>query len=444
MSSQPPADAPVASDVPAKQDIPGLLRPVTALLLSAAILLTGNGLLGVLGPIRADIERFTALDIGLMGSFHFAGLMAGCLLWPRVIGTVGHIRTFAALTAIASITPLAQAVWPFPIAWWGLRALNGLCFAGLFMVIESWLTGSSSPATRGRVLGVYTMINLTVVTAGMQLIAIGQPSSFELFSLVAVLYALAAVPVALAPRSLPPPPRTAKLRLAWLWTVSPAAVIGCFATGLANAAFWSLSPIYAKGAGLGISSVALFLTAAVLGGAVSQWPVGWLSDRVGRRGTAIGVCVIAAFAGLALYKSANGPREAILALGALYGAAAFTVYALCVAHANDLVHRKRAVDVSSGLLLVFSMGAIVGPLFASLMMSRLGHGAMFLHSAIAHTMIATVMVVRSRARPKPPNERHEPFVVVPRTTPAVFDLDPRGEPDAPEEVDTTELDRVRF
>lgn len=418
--------------------ISGLLRPVTALLMSVAILLTGNGLLSVLGPIRADAEQFTALQIGAMGSCYFAGLMVGCLLWPRVIGEVGHIRAFAALTAIVSVTPLAQAVWPVPVAWWALRAINGLCFAGLFMVIESWLTGASPPQTRGRVLGVYTMINLTVVTCGMQLISLGEPRSFELFALTAAFYSLAAVPVALAPRSAPQPPRAAKLRLAWLWTVSPAAVVGCFATGLANAAFWTLSPIYAKGAGMAIGDVAHFLTAVVLGGALAQWPVGRVSDRAGRRAVAIVMCALSALAGLALFAAARGGKGTILMVGSLYGASAFTVYTLCVAHANDLVHRKRAVEVSSGLLLVFSMGAIAGPLAASLMMREVGHGGLFLHSALAHFLIVLMMAFRARRRPKLPIERHEPYVVVPRTTPAVFDLDPRSEaPDGEPESSST-------
>lgn len=408
----------------------GILRPVTALLLGAAILLMGNGLLSVLGPIRADAENFSRLDIGIMGSFYFAGLMSGCLLWPRVVATVGHVRAFGALTAIATITPLAQAVWPEPIVWWGLRALNGLAFAGLFMVIESWLNGASSVETRGRVLAAYTILNLTVVTLGMQLVGLAAPTSFELFTLVAILYSLAAVPVALAPTGAPSPPREPKLRLGWLISVSPAAVLGCFFTGLANSSFWTLAPLYATGAGMSTQDAAWFLTAAVLAGAISQWPIGRLSDRVGRRPMAMAVCTTAALAGVSLYLMSTGAKSLILPLAAAYGAAAFTVYTLCVAHANDLVHKKRAVEVSSGLLLVFSLGAVVGPLIASLLMRQLGHGALFLHSAVAHTAIALVMVLRVQQRPKLPLERNERFVPVPKTTPAVFDLDPRGEREA--------------
>ncbi len=405
----------------------GLLRPVTALLIAAAILLMGNGLISVLLPLRADIEAFSRIEIGLMGSAYYAGLVAGCLLAPLVIARVGHIRSFVAFTAVATITPLMHAIWTDPIAWFVLRALNGLCFAGLFMGIESWLTGASTVETRGRVLGSYTVINLTVVTLGMQMMSLTSPRGFELFSLVAILYSLAAVPIALTNTQAPVPPRTAKLRLVWLFGVSPAALIGCFFTGLAQSAFWTLAPLYGRSAGFSLAEVAIFMTFVVLGGAASQWPVGYLSDRVGRRPLLIITGLVASAAGIGLYILGTSSPSAIFPLALIYGACAFPIYTLCVAHANDLVSKKRAVEVSSGLLMTFSIGAVLGPLMASTIMSSAGPGALFLHSAAAHAMIALVMLVRAKLRPTLPTENKEAFVAVPRTTPGVFELDPRGD-----------------
>lgn len=404
-----------------------LLRPVVALLLSAAILLAGNGLQAVLLPLRADINGFSRLDVGLLGSFYYLGLIIGCLTTPAIIARVGHIRSFVAFTATATIAPLLHAMWSDPYLWWAMRALNGLCFAGLATGIESWLTGASTPETRGRVLSAYTFLNLTVVTAGIQMLGLADPAGFELFSLIAILYSLAAVPVALTSTPAPPAPHTAHFNLRWLISVSPSAVMGSFLTGLANAAFWSLSPVYAKANGLPLTGIVSFLTFAVLSGAVTQYPVGRLSDRMGRRQLLIAAALLAASAGAGLNLATNGAHWLILLLGALYGASAFPVYSLCVAHANDLVDKKRAVEVSSGLLLVFSVGAICGPLFASWIMSKLGPGALFLHSAAAHALIAVVMLARTSARPELPQETKDVFVNVPRTTPAVFELDPRAE-----------------
>jgi MFS family permease len=405
----------------------GVLRPVTALLIAAAILLMGNGLLNVLIPVRADVEQFSRLEIGLLGSAYYAGLVAGCFVGPSVIARVGHIRAFVAFTAIVTITPLLHAILTEPISWSALRALNGLCFAGLFMSIESWLSGASTIETRGRVLASYTVLNLTVVTLGMQLMAVGSPSDFQLFSLVAILYSLAAVPVALTRTNAPVPSRTAKLRLAWLIGVSPAAVAGCFFNGVVNGAFWALAPLYGRSAGFSVAEVAMFMALAVLGGAASLWPIGYLSDRVGRRPLLVILGATGAIAGIGLYVLSTSSPIAIMPLAVLWGCSAFPIYTLCVAHANDLVHKKRAIEVSSGLLLTFSIGAVLGPLVAGYIMSVAGHGALFLHTAAAHLLITLIMVVRARLRPTLPVEHKEVFVAVPKTTPLVFELDPRAE-----------------
>ena len=164
----------------------GVLRPVTALLLATAILMLGAGLQGVLLPLRAQIDGFTDVHIGLIGSAYFLGQLGGCLFAPNIIGRVGHIRAFAAFSAIASTTPLIHAMSADAAVWFALRLINGAAFAGILLVIESWLAAASEPETRGSVLGTYTLVHLTVVMAGMQMIALQSPGEFELFSLVAV------------------------------------------------------------------------------------------------------------------------------------------------------------------------------------------------------------------------------------------------------------------
>jgi MFS family permease len=408
----------------------GLLRPVTALLLSTAILLMGNGLNGVLLPLRAVGDHFSRLQIGIVGSSYFAGLMLGCLLCPAIIARVGHIRAFVALTAIATISPLCHAMSSQPEVWWALRFLNGLCFAGLFLVIESWLNASSNAETRGRVLAAYTTINLTVVTFGMQLLNLGQPMSFELFSLTAMLYSLAAVPIALTRTTAPAPPKPTGLHLGWAFGVSPSAMLGSLLAGLANSAFWTLTPLYGQALELSDHQIAIFMTTVVLCGAASQWPIGRLSDRLGRRPVAAGIAAIAAAAAVGLLLAPGGVAgyPLLLGLAGLYGAMTFPAYPLSVAHANDLVQRKRAVKISSGLLMTFSIGAVFGPLLASMIMAEAGNRALFVHAALAQVLMVMVMVVRISRRPQPPIVAADEYVVVPRTTPAVFDLDPRAEP----------------
>jgi MFS family permease len=255
---------------------------------------------------------------------------------------------------------------------------------------------------------------------------LGDPQGFQLFSLIAILFSLAAVPVALQTSQAPEAPKRARLRLAWLMSISPAAVLGCFIAGLTNGAFWAYAPIYALRSGLAVPDVGHFLALVVLGGAITQWPIGYLSDTINRRTVLAVVAALAAACGVGLYLARSGPASLIFALGASYGSMAYPMHAVCVAHANDLVHRKRAVEVSSGLLLTFASGAILGPVLAALTVQVGGPGALFLQSAAAHGSITLVMLLRLLVRPRARGARHGDFVATPQTTPAVFDLDPRG------------------
>jgi MFS family permease len=407
-------------------ELASVIRPVTALLLGTAILLTGNGVQVALLPIRADLEGFSQFDLGLLGAAYFGGLLAGCLLAPRIAARVGHIRAFAAFTSVAVVAPLAQSVFISPPVWWGLRALTGACFAGLFMVIESWLNATADRETRGRVLATYTLLNLVVVTLGIQIVGLGDPRSFELFALIAVLFSLAAVPVVLQVSAAPDPPRQPRLRLLWLYSVSPAAAMGCFVAGIANGAFWAYAPVFAARSGLDPREVALFLSAVVFGGALTLWPIGYLSDRFPRRSVIAVVAALASAVGVRLYVESSGSVLALIALGAAYGGMAYPLHAVCTAHANDMVLPKRAVEVSSGLLMMFSIGAILGPVLASVAVMIAGHRALFLTSAGAHGAIAAVMVLRGLIRPRPQPKKPD-FVPVSGTTPQVYELDPRGE-----------------
>jgi MFS family permease len=408
-----------------------IIRPIAALLLSASIVLAGNALEGVLLPLRASYEGFTQLQIGLIGSAYYLGLMIGCLVCPIAIARVGHIRAFAVFTAVATISPLAEAIWTVPQVWWLIRGLTGVCFAGILMVFESWLNGMASNETRGRVLSTYTFINLSSVIVGQQLINLGDPKGFELFSLAAIMFSVAAVPVALTLAPTPPPPRRPSIRILWLARLSPAALIGAAGAGLANGAFYSLGPVYANLVGLPVSTIAFFMSLAVLGGALAQWPVGKLSDRLDRRHVLIAVTLGAAVIALILFMMSGAGADARLKLGLifLFGVGALPVYWISLAHANDHAEREDSVDVSSNLLLTFSISAIAGPVIASLAMDRAGPGGLFLWTAGVHVLVAALVILRTYARAPVPADQRDSYVALPKTSsPAVYELDPRGAP----------------
>src|SRR6056297_394107 len=405
----------------------GLLRPVTALLMATAIAMAGHGILVMLLPLKASAANFTNLEIGLMGSGYFAGLVAGCMVAPAIISRVGHIRAFSAFTASVTAVPLLHQMFVDPYAWTMLRILQGICCAGLWLVIESWLNSAANVDTRGRILGAYTLIQLGLQTVGMQLVGSLNIEGTGLFSLAAILLSLSTLPIALTATLAPVPPKRNKLRLGWLYNVSPAATLAALLIGFATGSFWILAPLYAQDAGLSTAASALFVAVSLIAGALVQWPIGMLSDRFGRRGVMTGTALVATLASLILAVSGNDSIALIFACSIAFGAAGFPIYTVALAHANDLVSKKRAIAVSSGLLMVFSVGAASGPIIAAAVVDQAGFSALFATIAVACGLIVVFTFVRVQLRPLLPKRHREGYVMVPRTSPAIFELDPRTE-----------------
>ncbi|MDH3451209.1 MAG: MFS transporter [Gammaproteobacteria bacterium] len=405
-----------------------IVAPIFALLLSVALLLMGNGLQGTLLPVRASIEDFSALDIGLLGSAYFLGFAIGCLSGPHIVRRAGHIRAFTAMVAIASCVVLAHAIVLQPLVWWSLRMATGLCFAVLYMIIESWLNEKSSNENRGLVFSIYTIVNLTVITLGQMMLTLDEPTNFPLFSLASILVSLAAVPVALTRSPAPTPIETVHIRFRKLLQASPVGVVGCFSVGLANGAFWALAPVFAQGESVNVADVALFMSTAVIAGAIGQWPLGRMSDRMDRRRVIVFACTGAAVAGLslALIDSSWTLLLSVAAFG--YGMFAFPLYAVSVAHTNDFVEPAGYVEAASGLLLVFALGAVAGPIIASVFVRFAGISSLFAYTACVHVATAAFALYRMQHRKTRLREEHIAFGDAIRVAQTVSAVDPLSHP----------------
>lgn len=387
------------------------LLSVTPLLIGVAILLTGQGLQGTLLPVRANMEGFSTLAIGLMGGAYFFGFTLGCLRGSVLLRKVGHIRVFAAMTAVASAVPLFHGLWQEAWLWWLLRFVTGYCFAVLYVVIESWLNELSTNETRGAVFSAYTLITLTVLAAGQQMLLLYDPAQFSLFAIASAIVSIAAIPVVL---SVAPSPehteKQAKLDLRRLFVISPAGALGCLAAGFANGSFWALAPSFVFGFSADVSLAAWFMTAAVLGGAAGQWPLGLWSDRVDRRWVMAFSALVGLLMGVLLWQLYDQVSTAyLLAMSAAWGAVAFPIYAIAVANSNDNAEPGEYVMVSSGLLLMYGLGAIVGPFLSPMLMHLAGSGGLYLFTAVIHLLLLCYTVYRISRRSHVDEVEHTQF-----------------------------------
>lgn len=414
---------PSPNDQAAPLPVISVLR--SPLMLGVATLLLGNGLIGTLLSVRAGIEAFPTVAVGIIMSAYYVGYIAGSRLGPAFIYRVGHIRTFAALAAVAATMAGLHAMLVAPAAWFGFRLITGLCFAGLYVVMESWINGVTTNATRGLVLSVYMLVSLGGLAFGQQLLNLYSPAGFELFVLSSALISLSLVPFVLTTRVAPEVPATAGLDIRRMYAISPLGIAGCFATGLTNGAFWGLGPLFAQGIGLSVAGISIFMSAVIFGGMALQLPLGRLSDRLDRRKLIMAACLSNTLLGAAIFAGAYRSDLLLFGLAFVFGGFALTLYSLCVAHTNDFMKEADLVDASGALLLAYGLGALLGPLLGSLLMVAIGPQGLFLYVAIASAALAAFALHRMRRRASMPKEEREAFVAIPETTPAVHRLDPR-------------------
>lgn len=405
-----------------------IVPAVGALLAAVALLMVGNGTLRSLISLRMAESDTNPIIIGVVAAAFFAGLTAGSLLAYKLILRVGHIRAFAAFSAVLSALCLVHGLAYDSLLWMVLRFCAGYSVAGLFMCIESWFNSQADNANRGSILGLYTMV-LYSAEGGGQLLLNLQDDGPMLFMLLSMLITLGLVPVALTRTSPPTLPDVKSFSFRRLYEISPLGFLGAFFAGLVSGAFHGLAPVFGGQTGLSVAEISTMLFAAIVGGVLLQWPLGRLSDRFDRRRVIVALSAGLIVASLAMAITTIGQPIFLMIVALAYGGIAFSLYPLCVAHTNDHMDSRDLVSASGGLILAFSVGATIGPFLASILMTLFGPVGLFLFSAATGVAATAFGVFRMFARPPVPADAQAPFQAVPQTTPVAGPLDPRGEED---------------
>jgi MFS family permease len=399
------------------------IHSIVTVLICAILLLAGNGLFQTLLPLRADQEAYSTTLIGILGTAYFGGFAIGCFFGPRLIMSVGHVRSFAGAAAILTALCLAFPIILDPYVWSILRVLTGMCLAALFIVVESWLNDRSSNQNRGRILSAYIIVTNIATMAGQLMVNLYSTRESVLFMIVAILVCLSIVPLALTPTVTPKPIPSATLNLKRLYRISPVGAVGCLLVGAVEGAFWSLAPVFAQERGMAISQVTLLMAAFVLGGTLSQWPLGWASDKMDRRFVIAGLASGTVVTGLVIGFVDLPPGWVMFAVALAHGALMVPLYAMCLSHANDNAPNELMVETSGGLLLAYSVGATIGPVAAAVIMEGDNSGGLFVFIAAVLLALAFFVVYRLLTSPLSQRGERVDFIPVPKTSPSVYSLE---------------------
>ncbi len=390
-----------------------LLISFAALFLSVLLLQLSTGGVGPLDALSGIVLDFSRQEIGLLGSAHFLGFFIGCWLAPRLMGSVGHSRAFAVFTAMGAIGLMAHMLVVDPYAWAAMRVASGLCVAGCYTVVEAWLQAKVTNETRGRTMGVYRVIDMSGSLAAQMVISVLEPASYVSYNILAIICCAAILPLALTRVQQPETPDAPRLRPSLAYARSPLAAAGVLVAALSSASFRMVGPLYGQEVGLTTPQIAWFLSAFVLGGALSQYPVGWLADKFDRRKVLIGLSVAAILSCYVTMFAVEFGIAGIMLSAGLFGLTTFPIYSVAAAHAHDFAKSEERVELSAALMFYFAVGAIAAPYVASALIDMFGPNALFAMISLGHLALILFGLSRMRVRAAVTRTR---YIYAPRTT----------------------------
>lgn len=393
------------------------LSPPPALFTGTALTLCGLGLATSLIGVRASIEAFDTTTLGAIVGSYYLGFFLGAIVITRNVEEVGHIRVFAALASVASGAVVLHSVFVGPIAWMIIRFATGASAAGLFVVVESWLNEHALDETRGRLLALYSGVMMVSQGVSQFLLNLADPEDFELFVIASVLVSASVVPIALASQAAPVIVEATGVGLERVRRAAPLGVSGVFMSGVLQAVILGLGPAFAHDAGFSVAEISLFMALPIIGGFLSQWPLGWWSDRVDRRKVII-LCALGG-AGAALLGTGADALSALLPVIALVGALSFPLYPLSLAHLNDHLKPEELTRAASVVLALYGAGAVSGPLCAGIAIQVAGPKGFFWTLLLVQATLAAVGVVRLGIRRPLPAPDQTTYVPMPAASTAI-------------------------
>lgn len=396
-----------------------------ALLVSLLLMMVGAGLQGSLLGVRATAAGFPLAATGFVLSAYYGGYLVGSWWGPRLIGQVGHIRTFAGLTSLAAAAVLVHGLWTSPYPWFVLRFITGACLAGLYIVSESWLNTTSTPATRGRLLALYTIVLTLGLALGQALLNLPDPTGLGLFVVASVLVSLAVVPCSLYPQAGPLPVEPTPYPWRALLADAPLAIAGSVAAGFGVGVLLSFGAVFASRIGFGVAEVSLFVAAIPVGAVLVQYPAGRFSDAMDRRLVIAGLCFASAAVAVAGALETGEPHPGLVAAAAgTVGGSMFALYSLSLAHLNDFLAPGEVVAAGARMVFLNGIGAGAGPVVVAVLISTTGPAAYFLVLGGALGGTGAYSLWRLTRRPPPPPEERAEFLSVlpPSITPLISDL----------------------
>jgi len=432
-------------DVP--RPLPSPYVQVAGLVAAMALIAVGNGLMATYVPVRLNAVGVESRAVGAVVTAYAVGMLLGCLLSGYLVRRSGHVRAFTTMAAMGTISALLLSIETGALSWGALRIAGGFCTTGMFMIAQSWLNAVTQSAWRGRVMALFYVSYTVGLAMGALALSRLDVGGDDALMLLAGCYAAALAPIGLTRLQQPDAPQRITVKLREVYRISPIGLVGAFVSGGLGMTMLGVGPLYGTEIGLAAAQVAL-LTAALQGGnLVIQWPLGALSDRLDRRlvilGASIGVAVVSIAIGAFGGTVSGALFWGLLALFAVWGGLAESIYTISTAHANDHAQADDVVMVSSTILIVWATGATLGPAVATVALEVAGVVGLWAFFLAEAALFAGFVLWRRGRRERPADADQEDFQAWPASSPPIPELSPLSETEGAVEAEDATGDATR-
>lgn len=394
-----------------------------ALLLGMGLLMVGNGMQSTLLGVRGQIENFGTFEMSVVISAYFIGFLGGSRMAPNLIRRVGHVRVFAALASLISAVMILYPTLVNPWVWVLGRILIGFCFSAVFVTAESWLNDAASNENRGQALSIYMIVQTAGIVLAQGLMVTADPSGYVLFVIPSILVSIAITPILLSISPTPAFKTTKAMSLRELMGFSPLGCVGMFLLGGVFSAQFGMASVYGSEAGLSVGEISTFVATIFIGGMITQYPIGWLSDRMDRRAL-IALTAAVGAVGASIGVMSNGDFTLILVAAFLMGSTSNPLYSLLLAYTNDFLDHEDMAAGSGGMIFLNGLGAVSGPLITGWVMGVFGPSGFYMLIGVLFSMLAIYAVYRATQRPAIPVDETGSFVAMSQSamTPVAMEI----------------------
>jgi MFS family permease len=374
---------------------------LAAAISSIAVFGIGIGLGAPLLALMLEARGTDASLNGINAAVMFIGVMLGPLLTPRLVQRFGFKGFLLAALPLSLVLFLLLKVFDDLVVWFPLRFVGGIAGSAIFTATEAWISQLAGGKSRGRLVAVYASSLSAGFALGPLVLSITGIAGWPPFIASAVIGVIAMLPLLRASDGGARFDSAGTHPLAMMARM-PAIVVTVMVFGMYEGSIVALLPVWGERAGLAPAIAASLLSAVFAGSIALQFPVGWLSDRRGRR-PAMRLCAVIGLAGAVLLPPLSGSVPGLFLVLVIWGGFASSLYPIALSMIGDRFGGADLMNANAALIVAYGFGAFIGPVLGGAAMDAWNpHGILVVLALMFAALLAmTFRPATDRDRPSP-------------------------------------------